>query len=151
MPTHYRGSKKETETLNAFIKLMRASNSITSRLNRHLSCDNLTDSQFGIMEALLHIGPQNQRELGKKILKSGGNITMVIDNLQKRGFVIREVDPNDRRAVIVSLTKEGEAFIKDFFPKHLEKIVEEFEVLSPEELKELSRLCKKIGAPDNNS
>ena len=151
MPTHFKGSKKEVDTLNAFIKLMRASNSITTRLNRHLACDGLTDSQFGIMEALHHIGPQNQRELGKKILKSGGNITMVIDNLQKRGFVKRETDPNDRRAVIVSLTKEGEAAIKEFFPKHLEKIVGEFSVLTPEELKELARLCKKVGASDNNS
>lgn len=145
MPTHFKGSKREIETLNAFIKMTRASESINSRLTRGLSCENLTISQFGVLEALLHIGPQNQRELGAKLLKSGGNITMVIDNLEKRGFVKRETDPNDRRAVIVSLTDEGETFIKDFFPVHLERIVEEFSSLTSEELKELGRLAKKVG------
>ncbi len=145
MPTHYKGTQKQIDTLNAFIKMTRASESINGRLSRSLSCESITMSQFGILEALLHIGPQNQRELGKKILKSGGNITLVIDNLEKRGFVTRETDPSDRRAVIISLTKEGEKFISDYFPVHLEKIVEEFAVLSPEELKELARLCKKVG------
>lgn len=145
MPTHFKGSKREIEILNAFIKMTRASESINNRLSRGLSCENLTISQFGVMEALLHIGPQNQRELGAKLLKSGGNITLVIDNLEKRGFVQRETDPNDRRAVIVSLTKEGQAFIKDFFPVHLARIVEEFSSLSSEELKELGRLAKKVG------
>ena len=145
MPTHYKGTQKEIDTLNAFIKMTRASESINGRLSRSLSCESITISQFGILEALLHIGPQNQRELGKKILKSGGNITLVIDNLEKRGFVTRETDPNDRRAVIISLTRDGEKFIEDYFPVHLQKIVDEFSVLSPEELTELARICKKVG------
>ena len=145
MPTHYKGTQKQIDTLNAFIKMTRASESINGRLSRSLSCESITMSQFGILEALLHIGPQNQRELGKKILKSGGNITLVIDNLEKRGFVTRETDPNDRRAVIISLTDEGEKFIAEYFPVHLGKIVEEFSVLSPEELTELARICKKVG------
>jgi MarR family 2-MHQ and catechol resistance regulon transcriptional repressor len=145
MPTHYKGTQREKETLNAFIKMTRASESINNRLSRGLSCVNLTISQFGILEALLHIGPQNQRELGAKLLKSGGNITLVIDNLEKRGYVVRETDPNDRRAVIVSLTDEGKKFITDYFPEHLKKIVDEFETLTSEELEELGRLCKKVG------
>lgn len=148
MPTHYKGTQKEIDTLNAFIKMTRASESINGRLSRSLSCESITISQFGILEALLHIGPQNQRELGKKILKSGGNITLVIDNLEKRGYVTRETDPSDRRAVIISLTKEGEEFISEYFPVHLSKIVEEFSVLSPEELKELARICKKVGTQE---
>ena len=149
MPTHFNGSKRQVDTLNTFIKLTRASESINGRLNRALSCVNLTVSQFGILEALHHIGPQNQRDLGARILKSGGNITLVIDNLEKRGFVTRDKDPNDRRAMIISLTDEGESFIKDFFPEHLERIVEEFSILSPEELKELGQLCKKVGLEGN--
>lgn len=149
MPTHYKGSTREVDTLNTFIKLTRASESINNRLSRALSCVNLTISQFGIIETLYHIGPQNQRDLGSRILKSGGNITLVIDNLEKRGLVIREKDPRDRRAMIISLTEEGESFIKDFFPEHLKSIVEEFSVLSPEELKELGQLCKKVGLEGN--
>ncbi|MEQ9264101.1 MAG: MarR family transcriptional regulator [Balneolaceae bacterium] len=145
MPTYYKGSQKEIDTLNTFIKMTRATESINNRLARHLADENLTVSQFGILEALLHIGPQNQKELGRKILKSGGNITLVIDNLEKRNFATRKTDPRDRRAVIIELTKKGKKFIEEFFPKHVEKIVDEYSVLTPEELKELGRLCKKVG------
>ncbi|XWN36730.1 MAG: MarR family transcriptional regulator [Balneola sp.] len=145
MPTHFEGTKEQKDTLNTFIKLMRATESLNQRLCRHLSEASLTISQFGILEALLHLGPQNQKELGQKLLKSGGNITLVIDNLEKSGFVSRKKDQNDRRALIVDLTVQGKSFIEDFFPKHLEKISEEFSVLDDNEKKELARLCKKIG------
>ncbi len=145
MPTHFNGSEKEVRTLNTFIKLMRSTESLNNRLNMHLSENNLTVSQFGVLEALLHVGPQNQRELGARLLKSGGNITMVIDNLCKSGWVERTPDPTDRRAMIISLTDAGETFIKDFFPKHLERIVGEFDILDPEELEQLGVLAKKVG------
>jgi MarR family 2-MHQ and catechol resistance regulon transcriptional repressor len=145
MATHYDGTDEEKSTLNAFIKLMRASESLNGRLSRHLSNANLTVSQFGTLEALLHLGPLNQRELGQKLLKSGGNITMVIDNLQKNGMVEKKTDPNDRRAVIISLTKKGRSFIEDFFPKHLDKIKEEFSCLSIKEKEQLAGICKKLG------
>ncbi len=145
MGTHYEGSKKDKKTLNAFIKLMRATESINNRLNRHLADADLTVSQFGVMEALWHLGPLNQKSLGEKLLKSGGNITLVIDNLEKCDFVERQQDPSDRRAMLVHLTEKGERFIKSFFPKHLEQIREEFSVLSEKEKEELSRICKKLG------
>lgn len=145
MGTHYNGSESEKNTLNAFIKLMRATDSLNNRLNRHLADANLTVSQFGTLEALYHLGPLNQRSIGEKILKSGGNITMVVDNLEKLGYVKRERDPNDRRAVLIQLTDQGESFIAGFFPKHLNRIKQEFSVLSEDEKKTLAELCKKLG------
>jgi len=145
MPTHFKGTDKEVRALNTFIKLMRSTESLNNRLNLHLSENKLTVSQFGLLESLLHVGPQNQRELGARLLKSGGNITMVIDNLKKSGLVKRERDPNDGRAMIISLTEKGTSFITDFFPKHLEKIVTEFDILEPEELEQLGVLAKKVG------
>jgi MarR family transcriptional regulator, 2-MHQ and catechol-resistance regulon repressor len=149
MGTHFKGSEDEVIILNAFIKLMRASESINNRLNRHLSDNNLTVSQFGTLEVLLHLGPLNQRSIGEKLLKSGGNITMVIDNLEKNELVERKPDPNDRRAVMIHLTKKGKSFIKNFFPEHLEKIKEEFSVLNKKELKQLADICKKLGLKEN--
>ncbi|WP_138431101.1 MarR family winged helix-turn-helix transcriptional regulator [Fodinibius saliphilus] len=145
MGTHYNGSDKEQKTLDAFIKLMRATESINNRLNRHLTEADLTVSQFGVLEALLHLGPLNQKALAEKLLKSGGNITMVVDNLEKNNWVERQKDPEDRRSVLVHLTTEGEEFISSYFPKHLELILDEFEVLSDEELESISKICKKLG------
>ena len=145
MASHYDGTVEETNTLNAFIKLMRATESVNHRLSRHLSEADLTISQFGVLEGLLHLGHRNQKEIGEKLLKSGGNITLVIDNLEKRGFVVRKKDSNDRRALIISLTVQGKSFIEDFFPLHLSKINEEFSVLTEKEKSELGRICKKLG------
>lgn len=145
MGTHYEGTKREKKTLDAFIKLMRATETINNRLNRHLADSDLTVSQFGVLEALLHLGPQNQKSLGEKLLKSGGNITLVIDNLEKCDLVERNRDPKDRRSMLISLTSKGKTFIKNFFPKHLQQIKEEFSVLNEGEKEELARICKKLG------
>lgn len=145
MGTHYPGTESEKKTLNAFIKLMRATESMNNRLNRHLAEADLTLSQFGTLEVLHHLGPLNQRTIGEKLLKSGGNITMVIDNLERCGHVKRERDPSDRRAVLIHLTPKGKEFIEDFFPKHLEKIKEEFSVLTEQEKETLAEICKKLG------
>ena len=150
MGTNFTGTESERNTLNAFIKLMRATESINIRLNRHLAEADLTVSQFGTLEALFHLGPLNQRTIGEKLLKSGGNITMVIDNLEKCGYVTRRKDPDDRRAVLIHLTPEGKRFIKNFFPKHLERIKKEFSVLSEKEKETLADLCKKLGLREND-
>lgn len=145
MGTHYTGSSSEKTTLNTFIKLMRATESINNRLNKHLAEVDLTVSQFGTLEALYHLGPLNQRAIAEKLLKSGGNITMVIDNLEKSGYVMRKKDPQDRRAVLIHLTEKGDEFINEFFPKHLDKIKQEFSVLTDSEKKDLAAMCKKLG------
>lgn len=145
MGTHYEGSQKEQKTLDAFIKLMRATESLNNRLNRHHAEADLTVTQFGVLEALLHLGPLNQKALGEKLLKSGGNITLVVDNLEKSGWVERQQNPEDRRSMMIHLTPKGEKFISSYFPKHLKRIVEEFEVLSDKELDQLSQICKKLG------
>lgn len=124
---------------------MRASESINNRLNRQLSDNDLTISQFGVLEALYHLGPLNQKALADKLLKSGGNITLVIDNLEKNGWVERQQDPEDRRSLLIHLTPEGRQFISEYFPRHLNHIMQQFEVLSDEELEQLSDICKKLG------
>lgn len=148
MGTHYEGSKEEVETLDAFIKLMRATETINNRLNRSLAEKDLTVSQFGTLEVLLHLGPLNQSTIGKKLLKSGGNITMVIDNLERNGLVKRKRNPEDRRSVLVHLTGKGESFIREYFPKHLARIREQFAGLTTEERRSLARICKKLGTGD---
>jgi MarR family 2-MHQ and catechol resistance regulon transcriptional repressor len=145
MGTHYNGEKKDQITLNAFIKMMRATESINSRLNAHLAEVDLTVSQFGVLEAVHHLGPLNQKTLGEKLLKSGGNITLVIDNLEKQDFVVRQQNPEDRRAMLIHLTEKGQEFISSFFPEHLDYIRKEFEVLTQKEKVELARMCKKLG------
>lgn len=69
--------------LSTYTKLVRAAESVTSRTSRLMTEAGLTLSQFGVLEALYHKGPLCQRDIAAKILKSTGNITLVIDNLEK--------------------------------------------------------------------
>ncbi len=130
--------------LDTFIKLTRATNSLMSRLASYEMLGSLTISQFGVLETLLHLGPLSQSDLCSKLLKSGGNITLVIDNLEKHGLVRREVLASDRRITVVRLTPEGEALIKKVFPEQLKAIVTELSPLEPTEQEMLGRLCKKL-------
>lgn len=150
MGTHYKGTEKEMLILNSYIKLIRAAETVTSRINSYIYKKGLTDSQFGILDALYHIGPLCQRELGKKILKSGGNITHVIDNLEKQGYVKRERG-QDRRYFSVHITRQGRTLMEKIFPAHLAHVVNEFSVLTDKEQIELQRLCKLIGVGSNES
>ena len=148
MPTHYQGTANEQAALDTYIKLMRAADSVTARLNRLLADADLTASQFGALEALHHLGPLKQGEIGAKILKSSGNITMVVDNLERRGLVRRERESGDRRCVTVSLTDAGEALIAGIFPRHAASIMRELSVLTESEQRELGRLCRRLGLQD---
>jgi MarR family 2-MHQ and catechol resistance regulon transcriptional repressor len=144
MGTRHRGPIEEINALNAFIKLERAAESVSVRVHAVLP-ESLTVTQFGVLEALHHVGPLCQGELAEKLLKSGGNLTLVVDNLEKAGHVLRERDPADRRFVVVRLTEKGHAFITALFPKVVANVTREMAALSSTELADFGRLCKKIG------
>jgi MarR family 2-MHQ and catechol resistance regulon transcriptional repressor len=145
MPTHYQGTEAEVLALDTFIKLSRATETLLARLSQRGAFHNLTVSQFGVLECLYHLGPLCPGEISTKLLKSGGNITLVIDNLEKQGLVQRERDTEDRRMIIVSLTPAGRDLISKIFPAHVAIVVEEFGYLTSEEQKTLGYLCRKLG------
>jgi MarR family 2-MHQ and catechol resistance regulon transcriptional repressor len=145
MGTHYNGSRKEIDSLDSYIKLIRSAESLNAKINLELSEFDLTESQFGVLDALLHLGPMKHKEIGKKILKSGGNITMVINNLERRELVQRKRGEKDKRQFIIHLTSKGKNKIQKVLPTIVKKIKKHFEVLSKDEQRELQRLCKVIG------
>jgi MarR family 2-MHQ and catechol resistance regulon transcriptional repressor len=145
LPTHFEGSAETKRALNAFINLARATNSLQARLSVQLEGQGLTVGQFGVLEALLHLGPMTQCVLGEKLLRSGGNITLVIDNLEKHGLVRRERQTEDRRTIVIHLTPKGMRLIKRVFPAHAKMILKEMSQLEPKEQEDLRRLCRKLG------
>ncbi len=145
MSTHYKGTEEEIRALDVFIKLNRACDSLGVRLAASATLEDLTVSQFGVLEALYHLGPLCPGELGQKLLKTSGNMTLVVDNLEKRGLIERIRSAKDRRQIKIHLTETGAEMIGRIFPTHLRAIVEEMSVLTAEEQQDLSRLCKKLG------
>lgn len=143
--THYEGTEREERALDAYVKLVRAYDSVATPLTRGLAREGLTTSQLGVLEALLHLGPLLQKELAEKLLTSPSNLTTVVDNLERDGHVQRRPHPEDRRCTEIHLTTEGRRHIEDVFPRHLERIAGLFDALAPEEQEELARLARKLG------
>ena len=139
----YQGSKEQVLALNTFIKLVRCTNTVSADVHDHL-LGTLTVSQFGILEALYHLGPMAQKELAAKILKSAGNITTIINNLEKNNLVIRGVNEKDRRYSTVQLTRKGENLIKKIFSIHADIIGKRMAILSEGEQQALGQLLKKL-------
>ena len=145
MPTHFEGSRAERRTLDTFIKLTRCTNSVLGELSTRQTTGDLTPSQFAVLETLYHIGSMTQGEVSSKVLKSTSNLTTVIDNLERDGYVRRERDEKDRRVIHVHLTEAGTRKIEAVLPTHVEALVDIFSVLSVSEQETLGELCKKLG------
>lgn len=105
----------------------------------------LTTPQFGILEALYHLGPLSLGEIAVKMLVTGGNVTYVMDRLEEQGLVYRDRSPDDRRVIQAKLTAEGHALMARVFPGHGEYIEELSGHLSGEEQESLRALMKKLG------
>lgn len=150
MPTHYQGTPEEVLAMDTFIKLTRGTESLLARLAQRDTWGELTVRQFGALEALYHLGSLRQGELSEKLLKSGGNITLVVDNLEKRGLVRRERAAEDRRVVVATLTEAGQALIESLLPGHVRDVVEELSVLTSEEQATLGRLCRILGTRERH-
>ena len=145
MPTKYRGSQDEVRALSALINLMRAAEALSTSLQREMAGMRLTGSQFGILEALLPLGPVCQGELAGKLLRSCGSMTSVVAGLEKKGLVERRRDGSDKRFVTVMLTGKGTKLISGIFPEHAKTVARQFGALTAPEQDELRRLCRKLG------
>lgn len=145
MTMRYRGTREEARALDAFVKLLRCTNSVRSHAERHLRELRLTENQLGVLEALFHLGPLPQHRLGEKLLTSRANITLIADQLADKGLVQRRRDERDRRQMVLSLTARGRRFIERVFPGHARRIAEAFSVLDATEQAGLAALCRKLG------
>ena len=138
-------STQYSSSLSTFVKLIRCAEAVSADVHRHLLEYGLTISQFGVLEALYHLGPLCQKDLAQRILKTAGNITTVISNLEKQKLITRSREDHDRRYFQVALTAEGEKLISQIFPEHVKHVADRMALLDPIEQRELASLCRKLG------
>lgn len=130
--------------LRTLIALARSSQNVQRREQRTIKEGGLTVSQFAVLEILYHKGDLRVSEIIEKVLSTGGNMTVVIDNLAKEDLVKRCDDPKDRRVNLISITDKGRKLVSEIFPKHVENINEIFSALTEEEKENLISLLKKL-------
>ncbi len=104
----------------------------------------LTISQFGVMEILYHKGDLRVCEIIEKALSTGGNMTVVIQNLVKEGWITRQRDPADGRAWIIHLSEKGHDLMGRMFPEHADNISRIMGNLEGQEKEVLLGLLKKL-------
>jgi MarR family 2-MHQ and catechol resistance regulon transcriptional repressor len=136
---------KSDIALTMWVKLARASAVFSHKTAEHIRGFGLTVGQFGVLEILNHKGPMMLGELCKKSLVSGGNMTVVVDNLERDGLVERKRSDEDRRAIRVQLTPKGKQLIESIFPDHATYVARLAGVMTEVEQLQLAALLKKLG------
>ncbi len=136
--------------LSTWVKLARAFSSFNKKSAESIKSFNLTQPQFSVIESLGHLGAQKIGVLCDKMLVSGGNMTLVLDNLENLGLIERVHCKEDRRAIMIQLTEKGQSLFKDIFMRHAEVINKTMSVLTADEQKLLGALLKKLGTNINN-
>lgn len=145
MGSHYEGTQSQIRALSTYIKFSRAFNSVKARLDQKQISGSITETQFGVLEALYHLGALTQKDIGQRLLISKSNVVAVIDKLENSGLVKRQRSSEDRRYIFIHLTEDGSTKIEELLPYHVASIVEEMSCLTADEQEELGRLCRKLG------
>ena len=131
--------------LRLWVILSRAHEAIARHAEADVARHGLTIAEFGILEALYHVGPLLLGELQRKILVSSGGVTYLVDRLEKRGLVRREACPEDRRARYATLTAEGKRLVARIFPDHARAIERALSGLTRSDRERAATLLKQLG------
>lgn len=129
---------------HTFLMLMQTSRTIQDRIREDMVKNNLSITDFSVLEVLYHKGKQTIQQIGKSILISSGSMTYVIDKLEKKGLLERTDCPNDRRAIHVNLTPAGNELMEKIMPEHELFVKSIFSSLEEEEVDTLGKLLKKV-------
>ena len=126
------------------IGIMRASNLLVDDLKKTLKKYPINATEFSVMEFLYSKGEKSIQEIRDRILLASGSATYVVDNLERKEYVSRIVNQNDRRVTYIKLTEAGKNLINDIFPTHKKNTKKIFNDLTNEELITLKEILKKI-------
>ena len=126
------------------IVLQRAVKKIDGKIGKDFREKGITSSQFSVLDVLYTKGEMRICELIEKVLSTSGNMTVVVKNMEKKGWLYRKGCSKDKRAFLVGLTDEGKKLFENLLPEHRKEIEETYGILSDEERRELIRILKKF-------
>src|SRR6201992_688427 len=132
-------------TDHVWLVMMKAMRALTRYAAVGIEETGLGDSDFRVLEVLLHKGPLPVNTIGPMVDLTPGSISIAVDRLFAKGLVTRVESTEDRRVRIVALTPRGKDLIVSAFRKHSRQMKRVFSGLSPEELRALEVALKKLG------
>ena len=128
----------------AVIGIMRASNLLVDDLKKTLKNYPINATEFSVMEFLYSKGEKSIQEIRDRILLASGSATYVVDSLEKKGYITRNVSQKDKRVTYIRLTEEGMKLMDEIFPIHKKNTKRIFEKINDKELVILKEILKKI-------
>jgi len=131
--------------IHTWLVLMKAHRTLKRHAERSIQALDMCLSDFAILEALLHKGPQSVRDLGRRIDLTSGSMTTAIDRLETRGLVTRADHATDRRTWVIHLTPDGRTLISKVFAGHEQAMDRAMRGLSKTERATLTDLLKRLG------
>lgn len=134
----------EEANLKLVIGICRSYTYLNRRTQKVLAEYKLTVAQFGVLEALYHLGDLKINDIIEKTLSTSGNMTVVIKNLEKEHLIERYRDSSDSRICMIRIANTGKDLIRKVFPEHLLELDKVFMNLDFEERQELIHLLKKL-------
>ncbi len=137
--------KKPSEALHTWLVMLKAWQSMSCYVLPTLLEDGLGESDFRVLEVLLHKGPMPVNAIGPKVDLNPGSVSVAVDRLYTRGFVSRIESARDRRVRTVALTENGRKMFLPVFRRHATLIKRAFQDVSSEELQQVEETLKKIG------
>jgi MarR family 2-MHQ and catechol resistance regulon transcriptional repressor len=137
--------KRPPEALHAWLIMLKAWQSMSRYVLPTLLEEGLGESDFRVLEVLLHKGPMPVNAIGPKVYLNPGSVSVAVDRLYKKGFVSRVESSGDRRVRTVALTEKGREMFLPLFRRHRALIKRAFQDVSPEELEQLEGVLRKVG------
>ncbi|MEK3856561.1 MarR family winged helix-turn-helix transcriptional regulator [Cytobacillus sp. FSL H8-0458] len=131
-------------TNQPFMILMQTSKAIQDQIREDMAKNNLTITEFSVLEVLFHKGKQTIQQLANSVLISSGSMTYVIDKLEQKALLQRNACPDDRRVIHVTLTDDGMDVMNKIMPEHEAFVEFTFDALNSNEAKNLVQLLKKV-------
>ncbi|KAF0139806.1 MAG: MarR family transcriptional regulator [Ignavibacteria bacterium] len=135
---------KKQSALDLWERLSKAYDKVRKVQSKQMFEQKLTTPQFGVLEILHKMGPVPLKRISEEMMVTGANITCVVDNLEKEGFVKRIPSKEDRRVIHADLTAQGRVKIESILPAYADSMVAVIGSLSDHEQKELTRLLNKL-------
>jgi MarR family 2-MHQ and catechol resistance regulon transcriptional repressor len=133
------------DAIHVWLVLNKAFQAITRHAAAGIRHAGLGDSDFRVLEVLLHKGPLPVNSIGPKVNLTPGSISVAVDRLYGKGLVSRVESSEDRRIRVVALTPSGKKLIVPVFRKHAAAMEKVFSELSADELQQLESIMKRVG------
>src|SRR5213079_854207 len=136
--------RQDSTGVHVWLVFMKAFQALLPHAAQSIEQTELGDSDFRVLEVLLHKGPLPVNTIGPKVWLTPGSISVAVDRLEKAALV-RRTNTDDRRVRLVELTAKGRALITKTFREHAATMEEAASVLSKKERLMLLRLLRKLG------